>query len=848
MPSDIKISAEFDIKAVQKEVANLEKEIKKLENKQLPVINEFEELRKKAAEAKKSIADAEKALASGKIDKVDYKMITDEALSNIDSYNQKIEELYNKIESLDNQILPLKEQLESLKYTGSSGNSFAQIGEKVKAGLKNALNSLKDFNTKSKISLRSSASAFGNFGKRIMSTFKSAFVFSVIYRGLSELRQYLSAMLGTNQQFTNSLNQVKANLAVAFQPVYQAALPAITALMNLLAKATAHLATFTNLLFGTSIDSSIASAQEMQNTINAAKNGAGGASAAEKELTAAIKEKQKQVKALQRENKAMQREYEQQRKAVEAQTKQIEEQIEFLEKEIDTVNKAEKAMNDAAQAQRDAIQSNIEALQKQQSAISKERSAVMKEQEQAQKAVNAQKKSIDDQIKSINKQIKALQKKQKAEEKAKKENERFTASFDELSTLGTVEEEDPIDLEIEQLREEIDLLQERKENIEDIDYSARLDALDEENEKIEEQIELLREQQDAIKDVDYSGITEGYETLISAMRERIDELNESLTENPLIEQNEIAIEQLQEEIDLLQEKKDAIQSASDAATNFNSSGISKFSDEIEKIKKKIEESPLYKWLSDNQEEIKQFGIILGTLVTAIMGAKGVVWAFSNFSSILTKFVPNGIIAALIAAIAALIVIGGNGQEVIDNLKNAFKLFGEAVTLWLDGDFEGAKKKFAEGWTNIANAGIAAWESIVRALQKGLRWILEKISALEASIPEDSVWHNFFGADWALKNWSCVNEEYHIDRIPVPALATGAVLPPNKPFYALVGDQKHGTNVEAPLTTIEDALRNVMGEQEFNFNFIANGSLGELIRLLDLKLTREGSRKTAFGGG
>lgn len=41
---------------------------------------------------------------------------------------------------------------------------------------------------------------------------------------------------------------------------------------------------------------------------------------------------------------------------------------------------------------------------------------------------------------------------------------------------------------------------------------------------------------------------------------------------------------------------------------------------------------------------------------------------------------------------------------------------------------------------------------------------------------------------------------------IPKLATGAVLPANKPFLAVVGDQRHGTNVEAPLTTIQEAVR------------------------------------------
>lgn len=47
---------------------------------------------------------------------------------------------------------------------------------------------------------------------------------------------------------------------------------------------------------------------------------------------------------------------------------------------------------------------------------------------------------------------------------------------------------------------------------------------------------------------------------------------------------------------------------------------------------------------------------------------------------------------------------------------------------------------------------------------------------------------------------------------IPYLARGAVLPANKPFLAMVGDQKHGTNIEAPLSTIQEAVSLVMEDQ------------------------------------
>ncbi len=46
---------------------------------------------------------------------------------------------------------------------------------------------------------------------------------------------------------------------------------------------------------------------------------------------------------------------------------------------------------------------------------------------------------------------------------------------------------------------------------------------------------------------------------------------------------------------------------------------------------------------------------------------------------------------------------------------------------------------------------------------------------------------------------------------IPPLANGAVIPPNREFLAMLGDQTHGTNIEAPLDTIVSAFRKVTRE-------------------------------------
>lgn len=40
---------------------------------------------------------------------------------------------------------------------------------------------------------------------------------------------------------------------------------------------------------------------------------------------------------------------------------------------------------------------------------------------------------------------------------------------------------------------------------------------------------------------------------------------------------------------------------------------------------------------------------------------------------------------------------------------------------------------------------------------------------------------------------------------IPKLADGAVIAPNKPFLAMLGDQTSGTNIETPLSTMKQAF-------------------------------------------
>lgn len=68
-------------------------------------------------------------------------------------------------------------------------------------------------------------------------------------------------------------------------------------------------------------------------------------------------------------------------------------------------------------------------------------------------------------------------------------------------------------------------------------------------------------------------------------------------------------------------------------------------------------------------------------------------------------------------------------------------------------------------------------------------------------------------------------------VAVPGLAKGAVLPPNQPFLAMVGDQKSGTNVEAPLSTIEQAVANVLSRIQIKNVFDVQGDPNRIFKVV-----------------
>jgi hypothetical protein len=76
---------------------------------------------------------------------------------------------------------------------------------------------------------------------------------------------------------------------------------------------------------------------------------------------------------------------------------------------------------------------------------------------------------------------------------------------------------------------------------------------------------------------------------------------------------------------------------------------------------------------------------------------------------------------------------------------------------------------------------------------------------------------------------------------IPYLATGAVIPPNNEFAAILGDQKSGTNIEAPEGLIRQIIQEELGSIKTDVEIKFGGSLGALVRELKPYIDKESTR-------
>ena len=153
---------------------------------------------------------------------------------------------------------------------------------------------------------------------------------------------------------------------------------------------------------------------------------------------------------------------------------------------------------------------------------------------------------------------------------------------------------------------------------------------------------------------------------------------------------------------------------------------------------------------------------------------------------------------------ALSTLGSTISAGWTNIKNG------ALSAWTN-----IKNQLVSTWNTIRTSASNMWSNIVTVIKKPINAIIGAINGMISGVVSgiNTVIRALNRLSFTIPSWLPVSFAgrsfgFNISTLTapqIPYLAQGAVIPPNAPFMAVLGDQKSGTNIEAPLSTIREAL-------------------------------------------
>lgn len=197
-----------------------------------------------------------------------------------------------------------------------------------------------------------------------------------------------------------------------------------------------------------------------------------------------------------------------------------------------------------------------------------------------------------------------------------------------------------------------------------------------------------------------------------------------------------------------------------------------------------------------------------------------------------------------------------GMQLWEDITQGWNDFWTNIGTALDNAAADIQQGWNDAWTAVSDFVSDIWEGITDTIETAINGIIGlvngMISAIVGGVNSVIGVLNGFGFDvpeWAQDKLGVERVGFNIDPITapqIPYLAQGAVIPANHEFLAVLGDQTNGTNIEAPLATIQQALAEVMeaytGQQDITIRFA--GDLAQLARVLKPYIDKEENRRGA----
>lgn len=168
---------------------------------------------------------------------------------------------------------------------------------------------------------------------------------------------------------------------------------------------------------------------------------------------------------------------------------------------------------------------------------------------------------------------------------------------------------------------------------------------------------------------------------------------------------------------------------------------------------------------------------------------------------------------------------GVGEAILnwDAIKEKFAEVWSGIKQWWTSNC--AKYFTKEHWANLGQSIIdgflnglkSAFEAVKTWVSSAVNWIKSQFSGAKAEVSSAG------GSFTSASGGSRQSASFPVAVNTVPALARGAVIPPNREFLAVLGDQRSGNNYEVPDAKLRQLLREELS---------ALGGKSEAVLMLD----------------
>jgi len=218
-----------------------------------------------------------------------------------------------------------------------------------------------------------------------------------------------------------------------------------------------------------------------------------------------------------------------------------------------------------------------------------------------------------------------------------------------------------------------------------------------------------------------------------------------------------------------------------------------------------------KWVLTTGLKVKDTAALVAHKV-ATVAATAATWLFNAAMAVLTS--PITLVVLAIAAVIAIIVLLVKNWDTVKAV--AIKTWDSIKTVWgkvSDWFNRTVVQPLKNAMKSLGNFFIDIWNGIVNGFENMINTLISGINTFLNAIQK------MLNAAKDLLSKAGINVNFNVPNVNpvkfarIPRLATGTVVPPGRPFLAELGDNNREHEIVSPLSTMKQAVREVLAEMQ-----------------------------------